>query len=236
VFQDRPVLCLIPARGGSKGLPGKNIRPLLGRPLIAWTVEAARGSRHVDDVVVTTDDQAIARAAVEAGARVPFRRPPELASDDARMTDVIAHALTTLDDPGATYGWLLLLQPTAPLRTAAHVDGAFERLAESAGRAVVSVCEAEHNPLWIGRLPADGNMASFCDAAVARENRQESGRYYRLNGAIYLADVAYWRANQGFLGPETFAFVMPQDASVDIDRPLDFGIAEYLLGRRATES
>jgi N-acylneuraminate cytidylyltransferase/CMP-N,N'-diacetyllegionaminic acid synthase len=236
VYRDLPVLCLIPARGGSKGVPGKNSKPLLGRPLIAWTVAAAQESAFVDDIVVSTDDAAIAAAAAAAGARVPFQRPADLASDEARMTDVIEHALVTLAAGSDSYGWLLLLQPTSPLRTAAHIDAAFARLGESRGRAIVSVCEAEHSPLWIGRLPADGNMASFCDAAAARSNRQQSGPYYRLNGSIYLADVSYWRAQQGFLGPETFALVMPHDVSVDIDEPLDFQLAECLLRRRLATS
>ena len=164
MFADRRVLALVPARGGSKGLPGKNVAPLRGRPLIAWTIAAA-GSALIDSVVVTTDDDAIAEAALAAGARVPFRRPAALAGDEARMSDVIGHALDTLALAGESYGWLLLLQPTSPLRTAAHVEAAFARLAASGGGAVVSVCEAEHNPQWMGELPPDGNMGSFGEQA-----------------------------------------------------------------------
>ena len=232
MFDDRRVLALIPARGGSKGLPGKNVAPLGGRPLIAWTVAAARGSAFVDEVVVTTDDDAIAQAAVAAGARVPFRRPAALAADEARMGDVVAHALEALAAGDAPYGWLLLLQPTSPLRTATHIDEAFARLRASAGRAVVSVCEAEHSPRWTASLPPDGNMAGFGDPAATRANRQDLGVFYRLNGAIYLTDIEYWRDRQGFLGPATYAYVMAQDDSVDIDRPLDLDLAALLLARR----
>ena len=234
MFDDRPVLALIPARGGSKGLPGKNVAPLCGRPLIAWTIAAARECASVDEVVVSTDDDAIAEAAAAAGARVPFRRPAALASDGAHMNDVIAHALAMLAGSDPAIGWLLLLQPTSPLRTAAHLDQAFARLTASGGAAVVSVCEAEHNPCWTAELPPDGNMASFGEAAATRANRQELGVFYRLNGAIYLADVDYWRAQAGFLGPATYAYVMAQDESVDVDTRLDLDLAALLLARRDT--
>jgi len=232
VFDDRPVLALIPARGGSKGLPGKNVAPLRGRPLIAWTIAAARECASVDEVVVSTDDDAIAEAAAAAGARVPFRRPAELASDEAHMGDVIAHAVATLAETDPLYAWLLLLQPTSPLRTAAHIDAAFARLTESGGSAVVSVCKAEHNPRWTAELPPDGNMAAFADAAATRANRQELGVFYRLNGAIYLADLVYWMAHAGFIGPATYAYVMAQDESVDVDSRLDLDLAALLMARR----
>ena len=232
MFAGRRVLALIPARGGSKGLPRKNVAPLRGRPLIAWTIAAAAASPHVDDVVVSTDDDEISRVALAAGARVPFRRPAGLAADTAHMTDVVSHALDTLAASGESFGWLLLLQPTSPLRTAAHIDAAFDRLTAGGGSAVVSVCAAEHSPQWMGELPPDGNMGSFGAGAAARANRQELARFYRLNGSIYLATVEYWRAQTGFLGPATYAYVMTQDESVDIDCALDLEIAELLLARR----
>jgi len=233
VFASRRVLALIPARGGSKGLPRKNVAPLGGRPLISWTVAAARGAAQVDDVVVTTDDDEIARAAAAAGARTPFRRPAALAADGSHMSDVIEHALAALAEAGDSYGWLALLQPTSPLRGAAHVEAAFARLAETGGRAVVSVCEAEHNPQWMGELPPDGNMGSFCETQAAQVNRQQLARFYRLNGAVYLADIDYWRSTGGFLGAATYAYVMAQEDSVDVDSGLDLELAEVLLARRA---
>lgn len=232
MFADQRVLCLIPARGGSKGLPHKNLAPLRGKPLIAWTIAAAKGSSYVDDTIVTTDDEAIARVAVASGAEVPFLRPAKLASDEAHMSDVVRHALDTLARSGRSYHWLLLLQPTAPLRTTTDIDAAFDRLRTSGGSAVVSVCEAEHSPLWMGQLPEDGNMAAFADSIACSVNRQELDRYYRLNGSIYLSEVGYWRSQSGFLGPTTFAIVMRQDASVDVDSRLDLDMAELLLTRR----
>ena len=114
------------------------------------------------------------------------------------------------------------------------MDAAFSRLAASGGSAVVSLCETEHNPLWTGQLPPDGNMADFCEGAAARSNRQELGRYYRLNGAVYLADIDYWQAQHGFLGPGTYACVMSREESVDVDTSLDLEFAEFLLARRDT--
>ena len=232
MFAGRRVLALIPARGGSKGLPHKNVAPLGGQPLIAWTIAAARDAAPVDDVVVTTDDDEIARVASAAGARVPFRRPAALAADGSHMAEVVEHALAALAQDGETYDWLLLLQPTSPLRTAAHIEAAFARLAASGGQAVVSVCEAQHSPRWMGELPPDGNMAAFCETGAAQVNRQQLARFYRLNGAVYLAAVDYWRDAGGFLGAATYAFVMAQTDSVDVDSGLDLELAEVLLARR----
>jgi CMP-N,N'-diacetyllegionaminic acid synthase len=232
VFAGQRVLALIPARGGSKGLPRKNVASLGGQPLIAWTIAAARGAGPVDDVVVTTDDDEIARVATAAGARVPFRRPAALATDESHMSEVVGQALATLAEAGDSYGWLLLLQPTSPLRTADHIAAAFARLTQTGGRAIVSVCEAQHSPQWMGELPPDGNMGSFCESQAARVNRQQLARFYRLNGAIYLAAVDYWRAGGGFLGQATYAYVMAQEDSVDIDSGLDLELAEVLLARR----
>ncbi len=232
MFRGQRVLALIPARGGSKGCPGKNSRLRCGRPLVAWSVVAALGSSAIDSVVVSTDDMAVADAARAAGADVPFVRPAELAGDDAPMSEVIRHALRELEASGVFFDYLVLLQPTSPLRTSADIDAAFERLADTDGSAVVSVCQAEHSPRWIGRLPEDGNMDTFLDSAAARSNRQDLGTFFRLNGSIYLAEVPYLIEQGGFLGPATYALVMSQEDSVDVDTELDFEVAECLLAKR----
>lgn len=225
----RRILGLVPARAGSKGVPGKNVRPLCGRPLIAWTLDAALASGVLDEVAVSTDDATAAQCAREAGARV-IDRPAELAGDSAAMIDVVRHALTVAG-PDVTH--VMLLQPTSPLRLADDVRAAVARLEESGGRAVVSVCEAEHSPLLASTLPGDGSMASFLSVQHATANRQELGAYFRLNGAIYLAEVDYLLGVGAFIGPETFALVMPQERSVDIDTETDFAVAECLMSRRA---
>ncbi len=232
MFDGRRVLALVPARGGSKGCPGKNSRLMCGRPMVAWSIAAALESICVDRVVVSTDDEAVASAASDAGADVPFMRPVELATDASPMLAVVEHALRELEAAGDSFEYLALLQPTSPLRTASDIDEGFERLASSGGRAVVSVCEAEHSPRWIGQLPEDGNMKGFLESVAARATRQQLGEFHRLNGALYLGEIGYVLAQQGFLGPETFAHVMSQEDSVDVDTQLDFDIAECLLAKR----
>lgn len=226
------VLGVIPARGGSKGLPGKNLHLLAGKPLIGWTIDAARAAHSVDAVVVSTDDEEIARVAVELGAEVPFVRPAELATDDAPMVDAVLHALDALAGMERAYAQVVLLQPTSPLRTGAHIDAASELLRISGAEAVVSVTETEHSPSWSNTLPPDGRMGAFIRPEVVGVRRQDLPLYYRLNGAIYLIDVETLRRKRAFVGDFAVAYVMPRDASVDIDTLVDLEYAEFLLSRQ----
>lgn len=211
-------MAVIPARGGSKGLPGKNIRPLGGKPLITWTIEAARGARAVDQVILSSDDEAIMAAATAAGCAVPFRRPPELATDEAGSIDVVLHALDAV--PGADI--VVLLQPTSPLRTAADIDQALDRLAATGAPAVVSVCAVEQNPHWMYRLSPEARLVPVMGDGPGFARRQELPDIFTLNGAIYAARVDWLRAHRSFVTGETVAFVMPQERSLDIDTAADF--------------
>ncbi len=228
-------LALIPARGGSKGLPQKNIRLLGGKPLIAWTIEAAIQSACFTHVVVSTDDPEIAAISKNFGAEVPFQRPPELAGDTAKSIDVILHVIEWFGQRGASFQELALLQPTSPLRNADDIKGALkvfqEKKAVSCECAVVSVCQSEHSPLWMNTIGEDLSMAGFLPKSAAGEGRQSLQQYYRLNGAVYLANVSYLKENNGFFGPKTYAYMMPQERSVDIDTELDLKFAEFLLTR-----
>ena len=147
------VLALIPARGGSKGVPRKNVRDLAGRPMIAWTIEAAHGSRYVDRIVLSSDDEEIIKTARQHGCDVPFVRPPELATDEADSLSVVRHALSMLPEH---YDFLVLLQPTSPLRVTADIDGAVERCAETGAAVCVSVCETDKSPYWMLHLEPGG--------------------------------------------------------------------------------
>jgi N-acylneuraminate cytidylyltransferase/CMP-N,N'-diacetyllegionaminic acid synthase len=229
VFENARIVAVIPARGGSKALPGKNVRPLGGRPLITWTIDAARGCPAVDRIVVSTDDEVIAAAARAAGASVPFLRPAELATDTARSIDVVLHALDRLAADGEPFDVVVLLQPTSPLRTAADVGAALDLLFGRKAQAVVSVCETEHHPWWSNTLPPDGSLAWFLRPEVLNANRQQLPVFYRLNGAVYAGRCDYVRAQGGFFGPDTLAYKMPRERSVDIDTLLDFKLAELLL-------
>jgi N-acylneuraminate cytidylyltransferase/CMP-N,N'-diacetyllegionaminic acid synthase len=154
MYKDRRIIALVPARGGSKGLPGKNVLPLLGKPLIAWTIEQAKACSYIDRVMVTTDDDGIAAAAREFGADVPFKRPAHLATDAAKSLDVVLHALDWLEAHGDRYDLLVLLQPTSPLRTAGDIGGALDLFISKNAGAVVSVCETDHHPYWSNTIPA----------------------------------------------------------------------------------
>ncbi len=235
MFEGRQVLALIPARGGSKGVPGKNIRPLAGKPLIAWTIEAAKASRHVDRLIVSTDSEEIARITEAWGAEIPFLRPPHLATDEAKGMDVVLHALEQLGQTSKPSTLVLLLQPTSPLRTAEDIDRAVEMLEEKKADAIVSVCPVEHHPWWTNTLPADNSMADFLRPELSRTNRQELPKYYRLNGSIYLGKESFISANHSFLGPGCFAYVMPQERSVDIDSLLDFHLAEIMINQKTNQ-
>jgi len=214
----RSVLALIPARGGSRGLPGKNILPVAGRPLLAFSVDAARGSRFVDRVVLSSDDEAIIAAARGCGCEVPFRRPAALATDDATTIDVVLHALDQL--PG--YDVLVLLQPTSPLRNAADVDAACERFAASGAPACVSVSPVEQSPYWMFRLDDHGALRPVIESGHRFTRRQDLPQAYALNGAIYIADVSWLRKTRTFVSPETVAYVMPESRAIDIDTAEDF--------------
>lgn len=225
----KSVLALIPARGGSKGLPKKNILPLAGKPLIAWSIEQALQSNVFDKIIVSTDNEEIASVAEEYGATVPFMRPPELATDNAKGIDVVLHAIDWHMKKGEFYDLLLLLQPTSPLRSAVDIRQAVELYLDKNADAVVSVCESEHSPLWMNTIGPDLSMKDFLSAVNQNKNRQELGKYYRLNGAVYLAAWAYLKQQRSFFGKNTFAYIMPPERSVDIDHEMDYKFAEFLL-------
>lgn len=227
----KKILGLIPARGGSKGLPRKNIKPLLGKPLIAWTIEQALASKYLNRVVVSTDDKEIAEISKKYGAEVPFIRPKELAEDNAKGIDVVLHAIDWLkeNDKQKQYDLIMLLQPTSPLRKSEDIDKAIELLFLKEAKAIVSVCEVDHNPLWTNTLPEDGCMKDFIRKEIMNKNRQELLVFYRLNGAIYLAYCNYLKQCKNFIGKETFAYKMPRERSIDIDSEIDLNLAEVLI-------
>lgn len=231
MYEGRRILAVIPARGGSKGLPGKNIRELAGKPLIAWSIEAGRQSRYVDQLTVSTDSLEIARVAREWGGDVPFMRPSELATDVAKGIDAILHTIRWHRDRGKTFDLVLVLQPTSPLRTAEDIDRAVEFFFEKNAKAIVSVCPTDHHPWWSNTLPPNGSMKDFLRPELQNTNRQSLPTFYRLNGAIYLADLSFLEDMRTFITEGTFAFPMPLERSVDIDSMLDFRLAECLFAK-----
>lgn len=232
MYKGYSVVALIPARGGSKGLPRKNIRPLLSKPLIAWTIEEAKKCRLIDRIIVSTDDEEVRDVARKHGGEAPFLRPKGLAKDHSKMVDVIVHALDRLKASGDRYDLFVLLQPTSPLRIAEDIERAIKLFFSKKAKAVVSVCEAEHHPCLANMLPRDNCMKNFMRAGVMDKNRQEFPKYYRLNGAIFAANCGYFRRYKSFYGKNSYAYIMPQDRSADIDSEIDLRLAEYLLKKR----
>lgn len=220
------VLAVIPARGGSKGVPGKNVLPIGGRPLIEWTVTAARGSRFIDRVILSSDDDEIIAVAVGAGCDAPFRRTPALSGDDATSIDVVIDALNRT--PG--YDVVVLLQPTSPLRTADDIDAALERLTSSGAPSCVSVCEAGDHP-WLVFSPRGERLAPYCDIPDGTSlRRQDLPPAVVLNGAIYAARVDRVRADKRLFHPGlSVAHLMPVEKSHDIDTWADVRLVDELL-------
>jgi N-acylneuraminate cytidylyltransferase len=222
------VLAVIPARGGSKGLPRKNIRPLAGKPLLAWTIEAARKSRYLDRVVLSSDDEEIMRIAREWQCEVPFSRPGELATDAAPGIAPVLHAIGEL--PG--FALVVLLQPTSPLRDASDIDACIEACVERNAPACVSVSPAEESPYWMYTLDSGRALHPVIGAGVLPPRRQDLPPAYSLNGAVYVARTGWLKTNREFIGAGTVAHVMPLERSVDIDDARDLEYAEYLIGRK----
>lgn len=229
MYKQKKILGIITARGGSKGLPGKNIRPLHGKPLIARSIIAAQESQHLDSFLVSTDSVEIAEISKSYGAQVPFLRPAELSTDKASSIDVVLHTLDFLKE---VYEWVMILQPTSPLRTAIDIDAAIELADSKKADAIVSVCPNEHHPWLSNTLPDDGNMNSFLRPETQHRTRQEFPMYYRLNGAIFLTKTRALRETRSFFGPRTFAYEMPAERSIDIDHLIDFKLAECYLETR----
>ena len=227
MYKNKKILALIPARGGSKGLPGKNIKVLLGRPLIAWAIESAKKNKYIDRIIVSTDSEDIAEISKKYGAEVPFIRPEYLALDKSKMIDIIIYALNYLEEKGDCYDLVLLLQPTSPLRIARDIDESIKLLFTKRAKAVVSVSQINH--YWSNTLPENGCMKDFLKPELLNKNRQELPILYEINGAIYLAYCRYLKKNNSFFGNETYAYKMPVERSIDIDTEFDFKIAQFLI-------
>lgn len=222
------ILAVVPARAGSKRLPGKNLLDLHGKPLIRWTLEAALESRVIDLLVVSSDDNAILAEGERLGLRT-VRRPEYLANDTATTFDVLVHTLDSLAAEGVRPARLMLLQPTSPLRKAQDIRDAVRYMDDSKAESIVSVCLCEHSPLWSNTLGAEGSMDKFLRPELLNQRSQELPVYYRLNGAIYMAKTEKLLEKHGFFMPNSRAHIMPADRSVDIDTYMDFKLCEFFL-------
>lgn len=221
-------IAIIPARSGSKGVKDKNIKNLNGKPLMAYTIEAALNSGEFDEVMVSTDSEKYAEIARGLGAKVPFLRSEANASDTASSWDMVEEVLEKYKELGKTFDTFCLLQPTSPLRTAEDINNAYNIFRKKAIFAVVSVCEAEHSPLWCGHLPENHEFIDFIDRESMKQ-RQAGGKFYRLNGAIYIVSTKQFSKDSYLYQSGSYAYIMHQNRSIDIDTELDFKIAEIMI-------
>jgi CMP-N,N'-diacetyllegionaminic acid synthase len=225
-----PILFIIPARGGSKGIPGKNIRPLAGKPLIYYAIDVAREVANPEDIIcVSTDDEAIIEKVTSYGLDVPFKRPEELATDEAGMNEVIVHTLNYYEEKGKIIDKIVLLQPTSPLRTSKQVKEAIESFDYDSDM-LVSVKITDANPYYVlAEENSEGYLVKSKEAKFTR--RQDCPVVYQYNGAIYVINPKSLKVAKLSEFKKLKKYVMDANSSVDIDTPLDWAFAEFLINR-----
>lgn len=224
---------LITARGGSKSIPRKNIKLLAGKPLIAWTIEAALQCKWLSRIIVSTDDEEIEKVAHHWCAEVPFRRPAEFARDDSSSISAVLHAIHWMEEnENFCPDYIMLLQPTSPLRTAEDIQRSIELARKSRAVAVVSVCESERHPYSCKRILDDGTLSDFMATDIGYLRRQDLPPAYAVNGAIYLNQRSSLLLDKTFLPTGTIAYPMPQERSLDVDTPWDWRMAELIMKDR----
>lgn len=229
MYKEKKIVAIVTARSGSKGLPSKNVKILCGKPLIAWTIEQAKKSKYVDDVIVSTDDKIIASVSEKFGAEIPFLRPQKLSSGTAKSIDVVLHAMEWLKNNARQPDLVVMLQPTSPLRSDQDIDRSIELLLEKKAESVVSVCPSEHPMEWTNVLSKNGSMRSFLKKDLVNSIRQELPQSYSLNGAVYVSFCDILKEKLSFIHEGTFAYIMPRVRSVDIDDEYDFKLAEFIM-------
>lgn len=221
------IISIIPARGGSKGIPRKNIKLLNGKPLISYSIDASNSCSLIDDTYVSTEDAEISEISKGNNAEV-IERPDELAGDDSSSIDVILHVLDYLENKGELPDLFVLLQPTSPLRTSEDIEASINLFLESDCDSLVSVCELDHRSLLNFSLE-DGFLVQNNNEALFNSRRQDIPTHYSLNGAIYITTPEFIRKNRSFYSDKTIPHVMSKEKSIDIDTSFDFKLAEFLL-------
>jgi len=225
-------LAIVLARGNSKGIPRKNVTLIGGKPLIQYTIAAAREAASVDRIVVSTDSDEIAEVALAAGAEVPFRRPAELSGDAAPSIDGILHAVSWFEIAGYAPDAVVLLQPTSPFRTSTDIDDAVALMIDRGADSVVSVSPAIDHPLWTKTVRADGTLEEYVKGDTIPSRRQDLPPAYVLNGAIYLSSTVELIRTRSLCRPSSLAYVMPIERSIDIDTPWDLHIADLIMSNQ----
>lgn len=228
---NKKFLAIIPARAGSKGIKDKNIININGKPLIAYSIEAALKSKYIDKVVVTTDGEKIAEVSKQYGAEVPFIRPNYLASDNAKTIDTVMHCIDEVKKLDGDYDYMVLLQPTQPMREAFHIDEAIELILEKDEEALVSVSKVKDHPVLMRTIDENGYSKNLLNVSSTMR-RQDFPAFYKVNGALYINKINANLNLETSLNDNKLTYVMDENYDVDIDEMLDVHIAEILLKNR----
>lgn len=232
MISGKTVLALITARGGSKGIPKKNIKPLQGKPLLAWTIDAALKSKYIDRIIVSTDSREIANVAQSFGGEVPFLRPQQLALDETSSMDVILHALEVLPEK---YDYLILLQPTSPFRSTKQIDGAIEQAVLNSDPVVVSVSRSHAHPNFMYEIN-ENRLVPAQREYQDQLRRQDLPEMYEHNGSLYIADIEYIKEHRSFNTPDAKPYIINGFSAIDIDTTDDWELAELVAkGLRNSE-
>ena len=230
MINDNTILAIIPARGGSKEIPRKNIKPLADKPLIAWTIEEAKKSIYIDRLILSSEDEEIIKIAREYGCEVPFVRPLELAKDEISGIEPVIHAIKSINKQ---YDYVILLQPTSPLRNSEDIDASLKLCISYNYKACVSVVNVSQHPYLMHSVNKKNELTSFIKNTGKISRRQELPILYILNGAIFIANIKWLLKSKNFIYKNTLAFKMEKDKSIDIDNEIDFFIAEQLLKKNS---
>ncbi len=230
MIDHKKILAIIPARGGSKGIPRKNLIEVGGKPLLAWTIEVGLQSRFIDRLILSSEAPEIRETAKKYGCEVPFIRPQELATDEATTANVVLHALNKLED---SYDYIVLLQPTSPLRTTQDIDSCIEECHKRDAPSCATVSATDNSPFWMYFLDPENHMQPIIETTIRPTRRQELPTAYALNGAVYVVQRELFQKTGNFITEDTIAHIMPKERALDIDTELDLNIFRYLATRPA---
>lgn len=231
MINNQTVLCLMLARGGSKGVPNKNIKLLNDKPLIYYTIQSVKEAKIFDKFILSTDSSEIGDIAINYGVEVPFLRPDKLSSDNSLFYDAIIHALKWVEKNDKKYDLVQYVYPTTPLKIKDDYLNGLQLFQEKNADMVISVCEDHHTPFWSNSLPENNSLRDFIPTKY-HKNRQDLPRTYRINGCIFIAKWDVFYEKKDWFKQNTYAYIMPEERSVDIDTPFDFELAELYLKRK----
>jgi len=228
MYRNKSFLAIIPARGGSKSIPKKNLKKLGNKKLIEWTIQSAQKSKYIDRLILSSDDKEIIKVAHKLNCEVPFKRPKKISSDKSTTVEVISHAILNITE---SYDFVIVLQPTSPFRNHGHIDGAIKKLIKTKSKSLVSVKKI-HTPVELIYRINKKNIIKPILKNNNKTNRQDYETFYMLNGAIYIINSMLYKSNQSLIANETIPYIMDDKSSIDIDTPNDLKTANFLLDKK----